>query len=290
MPITPTYPGVYIEEVPSPVRTIVGVSTSVTAFVGYFPRGPLNVPVRLLSMADFERELGGLHRDSETSYAIQQFFLNGGTEAFVVRVASGTGANAPSKASIGIKAAPTGAATRIMTVSAKNEGVWGNTLRVTIDFDTTDPTKFFNLTVTRHESTNPLAPVLVSESFQNLSADSSDTRYFKNVINDESALISVEHDDAASIPPGLPNSSATYSKSITLNAAAIAALNNKTFKVSIGPSGGTLTAGVATLTWTTAPTNLRELRKYVEQAIRNATLNAADQDKGLDWPRYWPER
>ena len=34
MPATLTYPGVYIEEVPSGVRTITGVATSITAFVG----------------------------------------------------------------------------------------------------------------------------------------------------------------------------------------------------------------------------------------------------------------
>ena len=39
MPITPTYPGVYIEEVPSGVRTITGVATSITAFIGRALRG-----------------------------------------------------------------------------------------------------------------------------------------------------------------------------------------------------------------------------------------------------------
>ena len=31
MPVAPTYPGVYIEEIPSGVHTITGVSTSITA-------------------------------------------------------------------------------------------------------------------------------------------------------------------------------------------------------------------------------------------------------------------
>ena len=44
MPINPTYPGVYIEELENPVKTIVGVSTSVTAFVGRALEGPLNEP------------------------------------------------------------------------------------------------------------------------------------------------------------------------------------------------------------------------------------------------------
>ena len=88
MPTTPTYPGVYIEEVPSGVRTITGVATSIAAFIDYFSRGPMNRPVQLFNMEDFQREFGGLDPQSEASYAIQQFFLNGGTEAWVVRVAS----------------------------------------------------------------------------------------------------------------------------------------------------------------------------------------------------------
>ena len=89
MPVTPTYPGVYVEEIPSGVRTITGVSTSVAAFVDLFKRGPLNKAVQLFSMGDFGREFGGLDANSEASYAIQQFFLNGGTEAWAVRVAQG---------------------------------------------------------------------------------------------------------------------------------------------------------------------------------------------------------
>ena len=86
MPITPTFPGVYIEEVPSGVRTITPVGTSTAAFVDRFRRGPLNVAVQVLSPSDFEREFGGLDPTSEASYAIQQFFQNGGSDAYVVRV------------------------------------------------------------------------------------------------------------------------------------------------------------------------------------------------------------
>src|ERR1044071_7264703 len=88
MPITPTYPGVYLEEISSGVRTITGVSTSIAAFVDFFGRGPFNRAVQVLSIGDFEREFGGLDARSEASYGVQQFFLNGGSEAWLVRVAS----------------------------------------------------------------------------------------------------------------------------------------------------------------------------------------------------------
>src|SRR5262245_14626703 len=86
MATAPTYPGVYIEEIPSGVRPITGVATSIAAFVDYFTRGPLNAPVQVLGMADFEREFGGLNALSEASYGVQQFFLNGGSQAWIVRV------------------------------------------------------------------------------------------------------------------------------------------------------------------------------------------------------------
>src|SRR5512136_1874759 len=87
MPVTPTYPGVYIEELASGVRTITGVSTSVTAFIGPARRGPINKAVDILSYSDFERRFGGLSVDSELSYAVRQFFINGGSDAWVVRLA-----------------------------------------------------------------------------------------------------------------------------------------------------------------------------------------------------------
>jgi hypothetical protein len=86
MPVTLSYPGVYIEEVPSGVRTIVGVATSITAFVGRALRGPVNQPVRVQSFAEFERIFGGLWTSSGLSYAVQHFFLNGGGDALIVRV------------------------------------------------------------------------------------------------------------------------------------------------------------------------------------------------------------
>lgn len=94
MPIQPTYPGVYIEEVPSGVRTITGVSTSITAFVGRTQKGPADRATRITNFGAFEKQFGGLWRESTLSYAIRQFFQNGGTEAVVVRIVNQRGAPA----------------------------------------------------------------------------------------------------------------------------------------------------------------------------------------------------
>ncbi|HYH85002.1 MAG TPA: phage tail sheath subtilisin-like domain-containing protein [Pyrinomonadaceae bacterium] len=86
MPITPTYPGVYIEELPSGVRTITGVATSITAFIGRALRGPVNVPKFINSFSDFERIFGGLWIDSSLGFAVRDFYMNGGSQAIVVRL------------------------------------------------------------------------------------------------------------------------------------------------------------------------------------------------------------
>src|ERR1700756_4898057 len=86
MALQPTVPGVFIEEPPGGVHTITGAATSVAAFVGYLRRGPLNIPVQCLNFGDFQRVFGGLDPDSVTAFQVSQFFLNGGSEAWVSRL------------------------------------------------------------------------------------------------------------------------------------------------------------------------------------------------------------
>ena len=90
MAVSPTYPGVYIDELPSAVRTIIGVPTAVAAFVGPALRGPVDKARHITSFADFERIYGGLSDTSLMSYAVFHYYLMGGAEAEIVRVASTT--------------------------------------------------------------------------------------------------------------------------------------------------------------------------------------------------------
>ncbi len=94
MPATPTYPGLYVEEIPSGVHPITGAATSDTAFVDYFPRGPVNSPVRVTKFAEFERTFGGIDAASEASYGVLQYYLNGGQNAWIVRIDLGAPATA----------------------------------------------------------------------------------------------------------------------------------------------------------------------------------------------------
>jgi len=181
MPSVLTYPGVYIEEIPSGVRTIAGVGTSITAFVGYTPRGPLDRAVRVLNFGDYERAFGGLHRDSDISYALQQFFQNGGSDAYVVRVAAGAAAAAVNLGLVGGGAA--------LTVTAADAGAWGNNLRVDVDYATSNPDSTFNLSVARVDPAT--LAVVERESYLNLSMSPRSANYAPAVIGAASRLVRV---------------------------------------------------------------------------------------------------
>jgi phage tail sheath protein FI len=125
-----TYPGVYIVELPSSVHNIVGVATSIGAFVGYTASGIENTAVELFNWGDFVRNFGGLASNSELSYAVQQFFANGGTHCFVVRIPR-DGAK-PATLVIGDNEStpkPT------LTLNSISSGSWSQTLIVEVDYD-----------------------------------------------------------------------------------------------------------------------------------------------------------
>jgi phage tail sheath protein FI len=138
-----TYPGVYIEKIPSGVRTITGVATSITAFLGRVLRGPSSERTTVNSFGDFGRGFGGLSSSCSLGYAVRDFFLNGGTTAIIVRLQKGA-----KTAQIPL---PTGAAAPndFLTLVAASEGTWGNDLSVTVDFKTKDTADadLFNLTI-----------------------------------------------------------------------------------------------------------------------------------------------
>ena len=182
MPVTPTYPGVYIEEIPSGVRTIAGVATSITAFVGRALRGPIDQAVRIQSFGDFERMFGGLWVRSTMSYAVQQFFLNGGTDSIIVRVVR----NDAGKATLTLPVTAGGS----VDLEAANEGDWGNSLKAIVDHDTRDllpgetADSLFNLTI-RDDTTGG------TESIRNVSTDPEHARFVTNVLEQESTLVRV---------------------------------------------------------------------------------------------------
>jgi phage tail sheath protein FI len=141
MPQTLDYPGVYLQEIPSGVRTIVAVATSITAFVGVTDDGSPNEAVPIFNLSDYEATFGKVSPNTPLSQAVQLFFLNGGSSAYVVKVTvGGTNAAGIVKNSAGREA---------LTLTAAVAGKAGNQLRAFVDYETADPANLFNLTVLR---------------------------------------------------------------------------------------------------------------------------------------------
>ncbi len=166
MTVTPTYPGVYLREIPSGSRTVTGVATSIAAFVGTAPRGPVDDPVPIGGFGDFERVFGGLTRSSGLGYAVRDYFLNGGSDALVVRVVHHKDP-APNTTDVG--AAPARLTVGTLTLEASGPGAWGNALHATVEYPATaavavdvaagqgvSPNDLFHLTVS--EGTGADAP------------------------------------------------------------------------------------------------------------------------------------
>lgn len=165
MPLQLTYPGVYVQELPSGTHTIAGAATSVTAFVGYVTRGPMNVPVQCLNFGDFQRTFGGLDPDSITSFQVSQFFLNGGVEAWVSRLCASSappvqpasnliGANPPSGSAPPPSGPPTQTTgTNLLPLQSQNPGTWGGNVFVVVDY-MTNKLNTFNLTATLYATSS----------------------------------------------------------------------------------------------------------------------------------------
>lgn len=254
-------PGVYIEEIPSGRRVIRSVATSIGAFVDFFGEGPMNTPVRIFGTGDFERVFGGYDTRSEASFAIPQFFLNGGPEAWVVRVASGD--FAASTVDIA-NATPAD----ILTMTAANPGEWGDTLRVEIDHNVvvSDANDLrFNMRVVRFASTAGNAQGLLAETFLNLSMDEDNPRFVETIVNDESRLVEVQ---VIGDLDGTVRPAANGTVSGDLSALALGDFNTLGGDQTLDLQIGTATA-TATLAWDAGTvTTLSQLRGRVEAAIR----------------------
>jgi phage tail sheath protein FI len=215
MPVTTTYPGVYIEEIPSGVRTITGVATSVTAFIGRALRGPVNQPVMIHSFGEFERTFGGLWASTPLSYAVRDFYQNGGSQALVVRLYKQQGQNSGLAVADLSAASPTVARRRAaaaapsaapLAIRAIDPGAWGNGLRITVDRDGIDadvaarygltPAALFNLTI------RDTAPRGRSERIRNVSVVDG-ARRVDRVLAHESQLVAV-----SSLSPSPPDNTA----------------------------------------------------------------------------------
>ncbi|MCW9027557.1 MAG: hypothetical protein OQJ80_01380, partial [Kangiella sp.] len=192
--INPTYPGVYVQEKASGARAIAGVATSITAFVGTTRRGQLNTPTRIFNLRDYERHFGAGGSASFTEEQIKLFFDNGGTEAWITRIAKDAEA-----ASVDVENEEGDA---VLRFTAKEVGVEGNNIRVEVDYNTLQPEATFNLKVYRRiTNSNGTISIENNETYSNLSMDPDDGKYAVTNINNLSSLVEAEDLAAGAVTP-----------------------------------------------------------------------------------------
>lgn len=185
MPSALSYPGVYIEEIPSGVHTITGVATSIAAFAGWAPSGPTDHAGLVLGYADYARKFGGVDSRSLLGYAVNQFFANGGQQAYIVRLVDASA----KKATVALDGK--------LQLTAANEGAWANDFAVVTTKSGFDPTRF-RLSVVNWK----LDPGGVAvETFDNLSMQTSDQRHVASVLAAQSAYVAASVLGGATAPP-----------------------------------------------------------------------------------------
>lgn len=186
MPVTVSYSDIQTKKNFNDVPSILDAATSITAFVGRTRCGPVDEPVHVQSFMKFKLFFGGLWSSSALGYAVQHFFLNGGSDAIIVRIHNGAIAASVELAG-GLK------------LIAANPGEWGRYLRVRVNHDTRPLLAFepadslFNLAILDTQTG-------MVERFFNLSTDPSSARFVTRLLEQESRLVRV---DAKSTVPAI---------------------------------------------------------------------------------------
>ncbi len=141
---TPTYPGVYVEEISSGVRPITTASTSTAAFIGEAEKGPLSKATKIYNFTEFQNLFGGfISVRAYLAHAVYQFFNNGGSQCYIIRVAG----DGNKTASIGLEDRASTNAKLSLTINAANPGAWGNKIEVIVSDGTHDAGNEFKLQV-----------------------------------------------------------------------------------------------------------------------------------------------
>ncbi|HEQ99585.1 MAG TPA: phage tail sheath family protein [candidate division Zixibacteria bacterium] len=80
-------PGVHIEKESRGERYLEVVKTDCAVFLGLAERGPVGKALRISSFNDFKNYFGSFLPGSYLPYAVYGFFLNGGRECYIIRIA-----------------------------------------------------------------------------------------------------------------------------------------------------------------------------------------------------------
>jgi len=179
-------PGVYFEFLDT-APVVRGLRTDIAGFVGLAERGPLNEPVRMESLRQFQGTFGNFIPNGYLAYAVKGFFENGGRTCFVVRIAGLTAA----RSSLRLK---NQLGQEVIQITAKNEGVWGDKMAVLL---LTQPSRGEFSLIVAHDARE-------RESFSDLSVDPDSDRYFVRIVRDGDDRVGASRWIDAAVLPGLP--------------------------------------------------------------------------------------
>jgi len=188
----PTYlhPGVYIEEIPSGAKTIEGVSTSITAFVGPARKGPAGEATLIHSLDEYIATYGGVHSAADAmGLSVTAYYQNGGKDAYIARLVS---TNPPAAASSRSVAGEGTAGANVLKISATSPGTWGDEVRIRASkASATAPV--FKLELGHLENEKLVA----DETFDNLSMNAASADYALTRVNGVSKLVALALEPAA---------------------------------------------------------------------------------------------
>lgn len=191
-------PGIYVEEAPRGEQHIVAPPVTRAAFVGSTLRGPVNEPIAVSSVDEFNRIFGGPWHGTGLAPCIEDFFENGGRDALVVRLINGG-----RRAVLHLPAGP-----GVLVLEAVSPGAeeW---LRASVDYDNIDPRdeRSFNLVLQRlrgHGSER----VADQEIYARVSVDPASRRYITDALLESNLMrvrgaVSFQRPDRTVGPGGL---------------------------------------------------------------------------------------
>jgi len=215
-------PGVYVEEVERGPKTIEGVSTSVAGFVGVSERGPTE-PQLVTSVADYNRKYGGYGTSASWSqyagnaflpHAVEGFFTNGGSRAWVTRVVPTPWIENELFAEATLDDGAQNNPTDVMTVTATGVGFWGQNVVVDVGpASSGDPDRFMlrvgywreEVSLSGNDYDDLIDPANMGppdhdETYDELSADETDSNYYLNVVDGVSNLVSLTAEQSGTRP------------------------------------------------------------------------------------------
>ncbi len=189
------HPGVYMEEIPSGVKTIEAVGTSTAVFIGYTVKGPISDPTFITKWDQYDDQFGGLREPQDgdpadsMGHSVYNFFLNGGAKAYIVRLATGTAASKVSFIWAETPEYEDGKMTiKRLTFTVTNGGTWGDDLNIRLTRKAPTSPELYTFAV----GTGTGDDFEALETIDDVSLDDTKTDYLVGKVNNDSSYVEVE--------------------------------------------------------------------------------------------------